>query len=288
MAIPENPINRYESYLAKIAGQEVEVPDHPITREEAYLDEIARNGAGGGGTKDYEELTHKPSIGGVELSGDKSLSDLGAASEEAVAAKASQTDIAPAFSDAAAYTAGNVVYYEGSLYRFTADHVAGAWDIAEVESVTVDDLVDGLKPVDSVTNGDMNPVTSNAVYDYTREAVEVTADGTETWSELLARLKALIDMSKVGSRTRLSVQSTGAVYTPSAISDLNFVFTKSVIGSSIADSYIETWKVIAKSTSASSFYGYIKESFNSSGVVTASFIDNSSTVARGKVALLYR
>jgi hypothetical protein len=165
MALPENPINRHETYLAKIAGQAVEVPEYPITREEAYLDEIAKNGAGGGGTKDYEELTHKPSIGGVVLSGDKSLSDLGAASEEAVAAKASQSDIAPTFSDATAYTAGDVVYYEGSLYRFTADHSAGAWDSADVEPVTVDDLVDGLKPVDSITDGDMRPVTSNAVYD---------------------------------------------------------------------------------------------------------------------------
>ena len=48
MALPENPINRYETYLAKIAGQEVEMPDHPITREEAYLDHIAKHGAGGG------------------------------------------------------------------------------------------------------------------------------------------------------------------------------------------------------------------------------------------------
>lgn len=164
MALPENPINRYESYLAKIAGQEVEVPDHPITREEAYLDYIAKH-SGGGGTTDYEELTHKPSINNVELSGDKSLSDLGAASEGAVAAKASQSDIAPTFSDATAYTAGDVVYYEGSLYRFTANHSAGAWDSADVESVTVDDLVDGLKPVDNIIDGDLRAVTSNAVYD---------------------------------------------------------------------------------------------------------------------------
>ena len=34
-------------------------------------------GTGSGGTTDYYDLTNKPSIGGVELSGDKSLSDLG-------------------------------------------------------------------------------------------------------------------------------------------------------------------------------------------------------------------
>lgn len=72
MAIPENPINREETYLANIAGQEVplpttpitrkeaylagiagenvEVPEIPITREEAYLDAILKGGGGGGGS----------------------------------------------------------------------------------------------------------------------------------------------------------------------------------------------------------------------------------------------
>lgn len=42
---------------------------------------------GGGGTSDYTDLTNKPSINNVTLTGNKSLSDLGAASESAVAAK---------------------------------------------------------------------------------------------------------------------------------------------------------------------------------------------------------
>lgn len=50
----------------------------PVTREEILLDDIAtllENGAGG--TTDYSDLTNKPSINGVTLSGDKSLADLG-------------------------------------------------------------------------------------------------------------------------------------------------------------------------------------------------------------------
>lgn len=50
----------------------------PITREEMYLKEIADNS--GSGVSSYEELTDKPSIGGTELSGDMSLSDIGAVS----------------------------------------------------------------------------------------------------------------------------------------------------------------------------------------------------------------
>lgn len=42
---------------------------------------------GSGGTTDYTELTNKPKIGGVTLTGDKSLSDLGAASASEVSAK---------------------------------------------------------------------------------------------------------------------------------------------------------------------------------------------------------
>lgn len=39
--------------------------------------EIAASGGGGGGTSDYSDLSNKPQINSVELSGNKSLSDLG-------------------------------------------------------------------------------------------------------------------------------------------------------------------------------------------------------------------
>jgi hypothetical protein len=86
--IPSEPITRKEQYFAKIAGQAVEIPAEPITREEAYLDEIAKNGSGGGGgTTNYNSLSNKPQIAGTELQGNKSLADLGIASEEDLAGK---------------------------------------------------------------------------------------------------------------------------------------------------------------------------------------------------------
>ena len=39
-------ILRREQYLAKIAGDDVEVPEYPITREEQYLARIAEGGGG--------------------------------------------------------------------------------------------------------------------------------------------------------------------------------------------------------------------------------------------------
>ena len=77
--LPSSPINRKEQYLARIAGQGTEIPAYPITREEAYLDKIAKSGGGGGGTTDYTDLENKPQIGGITLTGNKSLGDLGAA-----------------------------------------------------------------------------------------------------------------------------------------------------------------------------------------------------------------
>jgi len=75
--IPNKPETRKETYLAAIAGQNVDLPPYPITREEAYLDEIAKNGGGGGGTTNYNALRNKPKVNDIELSGNKSLDDLG-------------------------------------------------------------------------------------------------------------------------------------------------------------------------------------------------------------------
>lgn len=42
---------------------------------------------------------------------------------------------AAAFSDSTAYTAGEIVTNEGGLYRFTADHAAGAWTGSDAEQI---------------------------------------------------------------------------------------------------------------------------------------------------------
>lgn len=46
-------------------------------------------------------------------------------------------DIAPVFDDTAAYSAGDLVYYDGVLYKFDADHAAGAWDPTEATQTSV-------------------------------------------------------------------------------------------------------------------------------------------------------
>ena len=58
--------------------------------------------------------------------------------------------IAGTFSTSEAYSAGDVVIYDGGLYKFNTDHAAGAWDVTEVDSTTVTALVTAAEP-DSLT-----------------------------------------------------------------------------------------------------------------------------------------
>ena len=48
------------------------------------------------------------------------------------------------FSDQKAYSAGTTVLYNGLLYTFTTDHVAGAWDESQVESASLNKMIQEL------------------------------------------------------------------------------------------------------------------------------------------------
>lgn len=79
---PAEPLTREEQYLSAIAGvtSSSDIPPKPLTRIEKYLNKIVENGGGGGGggTTDYNDLSNKPKLNSVELTGNLSLSDVGA------------------------------------------------------------------------------------------------------------------------------------------------------------------------------------------------------------------
>lgn len=77
MELPK-PITREEQYFSYLSGKISNYPDPPITRIEKYLYYLCKNGttSGGGGSSDYNDLTNKPSINGVQLSGNKTTEDL--------------------------------------------------------------------------------------------------------------------------------------------------------------------------------------------------------------------
>lgn len=53
--------------------------------------------------------------------------------------------IAPDFSSSTAYTAGQYVWYSGTLYRFTSDHAAGSWTGTDAISAEIGEDVADLK-----------------------------------------------------------------------------------------------------------------------------------------------
>ena len=61
--------------------------------------------------------------------------------------------IAPTFSASTAYSKGDYVFYEGLLYRFTANHAAGAWTGTDVTSTDIGaDLTDVTDELNAVEN----------------------------------------------------------------------------------------------------------------------------------------
>lgn len=64
---------------------------------------------------------------------------------ETIPGKAQKADIAPEFSTETAYNTGDLVYYNGALYEFTADHAAGAWSTDDTQAATINGSLDQLK-----------------------------------------------------------------------------------------------------------------------------------------------
>lgn len=62
----------------------------------------------------------------------------------------------PQFSTSVAYSKGDYTNYNNTLYRFTADKAAGAWDSTKVETATLQDLVDDVNAGVASINGKAN------------------------------------------------------------------------------------------------------------------------------------
>ena len=153
--IPATPNTRKEAYLAAAAGQAVEYPAKPITREEAYLKAIAEKPSGGSGTTDYEQLKHKPQIGGVELSGNKTAAQLGLATEQALSGKQD------------ALSAGNYIDIDGN--EISVNRVIPNEEVSYeiVTKSTSSDPYTNAQTVKKFVNG-----TEVSSADYTRYSVE--------------------------------------------------------------------------------------------------------------------
>ena len=81
-----NPITNKEMVIAKNSGDSRYSDVTAITHEEMIIEKYL-SGGGGGGTSDYTDLENKPKINSVELSGNKSWSDLGLANPMHIAGR---------------------------------------------------------------------------------------------------------------------------------------------------------------------------------------------------------
>ena len=96
------------------------------------LKALKNGGGGGGGTSNYNSLENKPKINGVVLQGNKTSAELHIDMSSLITAD---------FDGTQNYAVGDIVIYQGNLYRFIQAHSAGAWDANDVELVTVVELI---------------------------------------------------------------------------------------------------------------------------------------------------
>lgn len=98
--------------------------------------------------------------------------------------KANQITIAPFFNAETAYTAGDLVYYNGLSYRCTNDH-EGAWDADDFAVTTIANELDALK--NGLMNNTISPLTAG-------ENVTI-ADGGYTMIGKLVIVNVRIDVT---------------------------------------------------------------------------------------------
>ena len=89
--------------------------------------------------------------------------------QTAVGTKAAKADVAPTFSAEGNYAVGDLVYYEGTLYKCTTAHEAAAWDAEDFTATSIDDEVNEL-------NSKITDLTANDFAGYD----DITASTVET------------------------------------------------------------------------------------------------------------
>lgn len=101
------------------------------------------------------------------------------------ASRASKDDIAGEFSAEQAYYAGDYVYYEGSLFKFTAFHAAGEWSSEDVAPAQIGAdlaaMADGVMHTYSTTERRVGTwIDDSAVYEKTQSG-GITFAANDSW-----------------------------------------------------------------------------------------------------------
>jgi len=137
-------------------------------------------------------------LGGTKLTVEDTLNEFNTeikAIDTDLDGKADLTDLAPTFSDALAYNKGQYVTYNGDIYRFRADHSAGAW--VGTDATKVDISGELLNKV----SYDFNAKTGvHNLYDFTKnvkEGANVAISFTDTGVRVYTTSNAAYAVSNV-------------------------------------------------------------------------------------------
>lgn len=101
----------------------------------------------------------------------------------------------PVFSTVTAYSAGDIVFYNNGLWKFTADHDAGAWNGAQVEAYSVKDFVEDSVPEDAQLADNLKSWAERdalSVNDTFVEPVRTTAGDTSIVSDAGAQIVSIV------------------------------------------------------------------------------------------------
>lgn len=125
-------------------------------------------------------------------------------------------NVANEFSASSAYSAGDYVTYQGSLYRFTSAHSAGAWNSGHVSQVLVSNDVKALNSaVDkrvlygtntTITDDNKAEICNGTFNDLPNNKIYAVAGGTLTEGPFTAGYIQIITMGKSGVRTSGDMQ----------------------------------------------------------------------------------
>lgn len=177
----------------------------PIVQNGETKKALASNFGGGGGTNDYTDLTNKPSINSVTLTGNKTSGDLNLVGTGDIATTIDSTSTnsqvagAKAVYDATldnystteqvvgTWTDGKPLYQQTIIatYTLTSESLSQRYDLSSLNIDTFCELKFLIKKVFSSTNYDCEP----AFYSSTTDLGRVFYRKTETQSQLEFRNK---------------------------------------------------------------------------------------------------
>lgn len=152
------------------------------------VDELEQQGGGGGGTDNYNELSNKPKINNITLTGNKSLSNLGIASAAALNDKADKS----------------TTYTKEETQSYVYDEIVGA--ITDLDKAAVGGSTKYISTI-SQADGLINATAETPDTTPTADSAKlITSGGVKTYADSVAN-QAKLDAQKYYFETGTTIPS---------------------------------------------------------------------------------